>query len=177
MDKKFQKLIELGAGEFEHIDASLLEHLESTRCMLKSWVASEVLQDAGLYHAAYGTDEFDTNMFDVSQRKEVAKIVGNQVENIIYHYCACDRQACFAQFGQCAEPVFYDRYTGTNFKVSQELLNNLCELTAANEIDIAMQNATFIKQHGNDLYNLFSRMQPFLSVAATRKVNQILAPN
>lgn len=173
MDIKYRKLIELGAGEFEHIKASLIEHLEGTRCLLKSWSASEVLQDAGLYHAAYGTDSFDTNLFDLSKRKDVADIVGVEAETIIYHYCACDRTPFFAQFGQTDEPIFYDRYSSTSYNVKPHLLAELCELTAANEVDIAMLNAEFIQSYGEGLADLFLRMQPFLSAAAMRKVKQV----
>ena len=59
MNKKLQTLIDMGVGEFEHVDGSLIEHLQATRQLLKEWGASEVLQDAGLYHAAYGTAGFD----------------------------------------------------------------------------------------------------------------------
>jgi hypothetical protein len=47
MDAKFRQLIELSAGEFEHVNGLLIAHLEGTRCLLKAWNASKVLQDAG----------------------------------------------------------------------------------------------------------------------------------
>lgn len=58
MSYKFQVLSELGAGEFEHLDGSLIAHLNGTKDLLLQWGASLELQDAGLYHAAYGTDGF-----------------------------------------------------------------------------------------------------------------------
>ena len=64
MDEKFRQLIELGAGEFEHVDGLLIAHLEGTRCLLKAWNASEPLQEAGLYHAAYGTSAFAESLFE-----------------------------------------------------------------------------------------------------------------
>lgn len=48
MEEKFRKLSELGAGDFEHIDGSLIDHLEGTKRLLVSWEASNILQDAGL---------------------------------------------------------------------------------------------------------------------------------
>jgi len=173
MDQKFRRLIELGAGEFEHVNGSLIAHLEGTRCLLKEWNASEVLQDAGLYHAAYGTSAFVQNIFEVAQREEVAAIIGSTAENIVYHYCACDRDAFFAQFGQLDNPVFYDRITTKKSVISCELLQQLCELTAANETEIAINNPDFIAQHGAGLVDLFSRMQTFLSPCAQRKIQYV----
>ena len=88
MDAKFRQLIELSAGKFEHVNGLLIAHLEGTRCLLKAWNASEVLQDAGLYHAAHGTSAFAQNVFELSKREEVAVVIGNDAENIVYHYCA-----------------------------------------------------------------------------------------
>lgn len=173
MDEKFRQLIELGAGEFEHVDGSLIAHLEGTRCLLKEWNASEVLQDAGLYHAAYGTSGFDENLFELTQRKEVAGVIGSAAENIVYHYCACDREAFFAQFGQVEKPLFYDRISAEKSIISQELLQQLCELIVANEIEIAMNNPNFMAQHGNELLELFARMQHFLSLCAQRKIQHV----
>jgi len=175
MDEKFRRLIELGAGEFEHVDGSLIAHLEGTRCLLKEWNASQVLQEAGLYHAAYGTSAFVQNLFDLSQREEVASVIGDDAENIVYHYCACDREAFFAQFGQCEQPVFYDRLTTEKSTVSTELLHQLCELSAANETEIAINNPDFIAQHGSRLVTVFSRMSNFLSASAQRKLRHVFA--
>jgi len=177
MDEKFRQLIELGAGEFEHVDGSLIAHLEGTRCLLKAWNASDVLQDAGLYHAAYGTSAFVQNLFELSQRDEVAKVIGSEAENIVYHYCACDRDVFFAQFGQVNKPVFYDRISTGKTAISSELLQQLCELTAANESEIAINNPDFIAQNGTGLVDLFSRMQTFLSPSAQRKIQYVFASN
>jgi hypothetical protein len=175
MDEKFRQLIELGAGEFEHVDGSLMAHLEGTMCLLKAWNASDMLQDAGLYHAAYGTRAFVRNLFELSQRTEVAAVIGCDAEDIVYHYCACDREAFFAQFGRVEKPVFYDRITTEKSIVSFELLQQLCELTAANEIEIAINNPSFVVQYGSGLVDLFNRMQRFLSPTAQRKIRYVFA--
>ena len=54
MNDKFQELANLGVGDFEHLDGTLVEHLTNTKALLCQWGASLELQDAGLYHAAYG---------------------------------------------------------------------------------------------------------------------------
>ena len=175
MDKKFQKLIELGAGEFEHVDGSLIAHLEGTRCLLKGWGASIELQDAGLYHAAYGTSAFEPSLLDMTAREQVQRIIGSEAENIVYHYCACDRNVFFAQFGHSDNPEFCNRFTKQKTPLSLILLQQLCELTAANEIDIALNNPNFIAQHGVELLDLFTRMESFLTSNAIQKVRYVFA--
>ena len=175
MDAKFRQLIELSAGKFEHVNGLLIAHLEGTRCLLKAWNASEVLQDAGLYHAAYGTSAFAQNVFELSKREEVAEVIGNDAENIVYHYCACDRDAFFAQFGLVDTPVFYDHITSKKSAISFEMLQQLCELIAANETEIAINNSDFVAQHGAELVDLFRRMQKFLSSNAQRKIHHVFA--
>jgi hypothetical protein len=177
MDEKFRQLIELGAGEFEHVDGSLIAHLEGTRCLLKEWNASEVLQNAGLYHAAYGTSGFVENLFELTQREEVATVIGKDTENIVYHYCACDRDVFFAQFGQVEQPLFCDRITSEKSIISQELIQQLCELIVANETEIAMNNPNFAAQHGERLLELFTRMHHFLSLGAQRKIQHVFTLN
>ena len=59
--------------------------------MLNSWHAKPFICDAGLYHAAYGTDGFDEHMVSVTQRKAIGEIIGTQAEELVYLYCACDR--------------------------------------------------------------------------------------
>jgi hypothetical protein len=175
MDEKFRKLIELGAGEFEQVNGSLIAHLEGTRCLLKEWNASEVLQEAGLYHAAYGTSAVIQNVFDQFQRKEVAVVIGDDAENIVYHFCACDRETFFAQFGQVDSPLFFDRVTAEKSVLPNDLLQQLCELIAANETEFAINNPDFVAQQGPRLVELFSRMQRFLSASAQRKVQHVFS--
>jgi hypothetical protein len=175
MDERFRQLIELGAGEFEHANSLLIAHLEGTRCLLKAWKASDVVQDAGLYLAAYGTSNFEKKIFELSHRKEVADVIGNDAENIIYHYCACDKTLFFAQFGQVDLPVFYNRITNKMSTVSSELLQQLCELYAANKTERAINDPGFLTQHGSELVDLFSRMQLFLSFRAQRKIQHVFA--
>lgn len=72
MSDKFQLLFDLGAGEFEHLNGSLIEHLNGTRNLLREWGAVTELQDAGLYHAAYGTAGFSESLVSTNQRHKVS---------------------------------------------------------------------------------------------------------
>ncbi|MCF2946760.1 hypothetical protein L0668_01465 [Paraglaciecola aquimarina] len=177
MDQKFRLLIELGAGEFEHAQTYLIEYLESTRCMLKSWIASEIMQDAGLYHLAYDINATDSKLFDEARRKQVAAIVGAKAESIIYHYCACDWGGFLTHTSQEQEPIFYDRYTARHFKIDSELVHNLCELKAAIEINRVLHHPSSIQKNSERLKILFGQIQEQLSAPAQRKINQVLSDN
>lgn len=37
MSDKFQALAKLGAGDFDHLDGSLIEHLNGTKDLLQQW--------------------------------------------------------------------------------------------------------------------------------------------
>lgn len=175
MHEKFRKLIELGAGDFEQADTQLIAHLEGTCCLLKAWNAPEELQLAGLYYVAYGTSVINDNMFDLSKRQEIAEVIGEKPEHIVYHYFACDKERFFAQFAQVKHPIFYDRFTDKPSSISTELFAQLCELFAAKEIDLAIYNHEYAAKHAKKLVALFSRMRDFLSSGAIRKINYVFS--
>jgi len=174
MDKKFSQLAKLGAADFAHINGNLIDHLKGTRDILASWSASQTLQDAGLYHAAYGTAGFETQMVAPDQRTKIAQIIGPQAEEIVYQYCACDRDTVWPQLGPVSSPDFKNRFTQQTYTLSTALLKDFCELTAANELEIAKGNAQFIEQHGKGLLTLFTHMQPLLSTKANAAVKRVL---
>ena len=178
MEEKFKKLAQLGAGEFVHLNSSLIEHLKATKDLLKDWGASDVLQDAGLYHAAYGTAGFEQSLVSPNQRMEITSIIGKDAEEIIYQYCACDRQDFFGKIVEEAPLLFLNRFTEESYFLSEKVLKNFCELTVANELELAMNNTAFADEHGDGLYQLFSKMKPYLSDEALRQTKLILlAPN
>lgn len=170
---KLRRLSELGAGELDHIDGSLIDHLKGTRALLNEWSASPELQDAGLYHAVYGTAGFDENLVSTRQRVAIAKIIGDAAEEIVYQYCACDRADFFPRVGLEANPEFKNRFTGERYYLDDALLKQFCELTAANEIEIALGNRLHVIEHGADLYDLLRRMAPYLSEPAQNKVEEV----
>lgn len=174
MNEKFHKLTELGAGDFEHLDGSLIDHLKGTSRLLQQWGASTTLQDAGLYHAAYGTAGFSEHMVSINQRDKIAGIIGKAAEEIVYLYCACDREYFWPQFANSNHPEYKDRFTGRLFQPEPHQLREFCELTVANELEIANDNQPFIDQHGQGLYILFKNMNRYLSKHAGLSVGTIL---
>jgi len=169
---KFVQLKELGAGEFEHFNGSLKKHLTGTFELLKSWQADQFLCDAGLYHAAYGTDGFDEKMVSVEQRNEIKYIIGIKAEELVYLYCACDRE--FFNKNLTSSLLYKDRFTDKIFAINEQTISDFCELTVANELEIAQHSTDFISQYGDDLKELFKLMDPYISKIAKSAIQKIL---
>ena len=174
MNLKFDKLSELGAGEFEHLNGSLIKHLNSTYHLLEKWGASQELCDSGLYHAEYGTAGFETQVVSLSQRNDIANIIGQTSEEIVYLYCSCDRGFVFDDFDGNSVIRFRDRFTETEFELTHEQAQQFCELTVANELELAIDSAEFLKEHGQGLLHLFTKMKPLLSKPANEAVTSVL---
>ncbi len=159
----FQKLQALGAGEFTHVNGSLIDHLRGTHDLLRSWGANDVLCRAGLYHAAYGTDGYPGELAILEQREQIKALIGAGAEKLVYEYCACDRRFFWPQIGVEKPPIFKDRFSGTEYSVGEEWLRNFCELTVANELEIARRDSKFVKNMDPVFRVLFTRMRPYLS--------------
>ncbi len=173
MNEKFENLAELDAGEFQHLDGSLIDHLKGTKDILERWGASISLQDAGLYHAAYGTAGFSQRLVSTDQREKVVDIIGGAAEDIVYQYCASDRETFFSRIGRDLCPIFPNRFTGESYVLSERMLRDFCELTAANEIEIAIDNPEFLGKYGAELKDLFIQMAPYLSRVAQQHTSVV----
>jgi hypothetical protein len=174
MNEKFTKLKNLGAGEFEHLNGSLIKHLNRTYELLSAWGAQQKLCDAGLYHAAYGTAGFDAEVVSLSRRSEIIQIIGKEAEDLVYLYCSCDRDFVFSNFSATSDILFKDRFTGKKFVLTELQVKQFCELTVANELELAISSNVFLAQHGQGLFELFSQFSPFLSQQANDAVKSVL---
>lgn len=172
---KFKMLQMLGAGDFQHLNGSLEAHLKGTEEILRSWGSSELLQTAGLFHAAYGTAGFDENMVSLSQRQEIARVIGSEEEALVYLYCSCDRDYVFPQFGKVPTVQFKDRFTDSAFQLEPETAKLFCELTVANELELVYGSDDFKSKYGAELLELFQGMDSYLSVEARRAYRSALS--
>lgn len=172
-DDKFNTLAELGAGDFRHLNGSLMEHLTGTAQLLKNWGANQVLQDAGLYHAAYGTAAFDTAMVDLTMRHRIAQTIGKDAEELVYLYCSCDRDVVFSRLN-ASDIRFKDRFDSTEFTLTIQQSRDFCELTVANEMELLLSSDEFKAQYADALLALFEKMTPWLSGEAILSYQKVL---
>lgn len=157
-------LRELGAGETEHLDGSLLTHLESTEAILRGWGAPETVALAGLCHAFYGTDGFPPSLLDLDERGRLAAAAGDDVEAIVYRYASCDRSATYAALGP-PTVAFTDRFRGVTGPLDAAGMEEFALLTVANELELARRgifDAALVGRIGE----LFDALAPYTPHAA-----------
>jgi hypothetical protein len=173
---KIRRLIELSAGEFEHIDMQLIAHLDGTRCMLKAWGARDALQQAGLFHQAYSKGKIkDKTYISQPQRQLIAAVIGQDSEVIVYHYCACDRETFFNSLLLTNKPDYIDRFLQHPVPLEPQLLRDLCEMFVATELELAL-NDPQKNLLGEQKFRAFLlKLSPYLSRGANNKITQVLA--
>ena len=116
-----EKLKELGASEFDHVNGTLLAHLQGTHDLLEKWGNRGALCNAGLYHAVYGTAGFQQNLIGLQDRSAVADLIGKESENIVYLFSACDRDYVYGQmlasdgFDQVTKVEYRDRFSQATY--------------------------------------------------------------
>lgn len=170
----FAELQKLGAGEFKHLNGSLEDHLQGTAALLREWGANDVLVNAGLYHAVYGTEGYEPSLTSLELRNEISELIGQQAEEIVYLYCACDRKEFWPRIGTEQQNKFTDRFRQQNYLITEDQLMNFCELTLANELEIFMHGHEFSLQNGGELLDLFMRMDGLVSQPGFRAYKAVL---
>ncbi|MGD3112623.1 DUF6817 domain-containing protein [Streptomyces sp. YGL11-2] len=167
---------ECGAQHVPHPGGTLLAHLVRVERRLAEWGADDALRAAGLCHACYGTDALHAEVLGLSRRDELAAVIGEKAERLVYGYAACDRGHLYPQLGRRDSVDFRDRFTGTTRQVRAARLRWFVELTVANELDLVVHNTEFREVHGRDLLKLFSRWRDLMAPAAWEDCDQILGP-
>lgn len=159
-------LEQLGAADKAHLNGELLTHLQGTSALLQKWGCEEVLCTAGLFHAAYGTAGFDSELMAIEARQTLRDIIGERAEAIVYLYAVCDRKFVFEQLQANPPIVFKDRFTHAEYVLSDEQARAFCTLTVANELELVLTSPAFKAEHGKGLYQLFVRMDGYLPIVA-----------
>lgn len=168
-DPRLLKLKEFGAKELWHIHGDLEKHLEGTYDLLKSWGADESLCSAGLYHSIYGTSGFPQQLVELEQRHYIAQIIGQEAEELVYFYAACDRSFTYRQFSSTNKPLYKDRFTGKVFAPTEKKLEIFCELTFANELEIVRHDP----HNGRHMIQVLEPLQEYVSANAIMSFREI----
>ena len=134
------KLHELGAHELKHLNGDLAQHLKGTYELLREWGNSEPVCLAGLFHAVYGTAGFPAALLSLDKRSDIAAAIGDEAEELVYLYAACDRDYTYSKLTSNEEPIYRNRFTQESSSLPRLLLASFCELTLANELEIVLQS-------------------------------------
>lgn len=154
-----------GAARIAHPGGTLLAHLKRVDALLDQWGARPTLRSAGLCHAWYGTDGFETALGDLASRTELTALIGEDAEQLVYFYASCDRRFSYPHLAQQAG-LFRDRFTGAVLCPTLPARRDFAELTAANELDIVAVNRRSRARYGAQLLDLFSSWTDLLSAPA-----------
>lgn len=166
-------LVQRGASSIAHPGGTLLAHLERVADRLRSYEAPTALVQAGLVHAAYSTDGFDTALLTLEERPVLRSVVGDVAEALVYRYGATTRLPFYRQLGQPLV-VWTDRFTAASVTLDPPDAAPLVELTVANELDVVEQSETLPDGYVASLRGLFTRAEPLLSPAARADVARTL---
>jgi len=162
----YERLMAMGADEFPHIAGTLAPHLLRTASLLREWGSRPALCLGGLYHAVYGTDGIRGALVSPAHRDAIVDIIGAEAESIAYLYGACDRDAFHPRIGACGAPLFVDRFTQSEYAITDAALRDFCELTLANERDLAASSDAFDAKHRDTLAQLAEQMRELVSAGA-----------
>lgn len=155
-----------GAAAMPHPGGTLLDHLVRVQGQLAAWGADRDLRLAGFCHAAYGTAGFAPSLLAATERGELAAVIGERAENVVYLYGSCDRAALYPRLGGAQLPVFRDRFTGAESVPGDAELRAFMEITAANELDVLAHNPEIAARATPKLRELLARTEVLLSPAA-----------
>jgi hypothetical protein len=159
-----------GADLIDHPGGTLLDHLVRVQERLRSYGAPVDLQLAGLTHAAYSTDGFDTALLTRDERPLLTEAIGAAAEMLAYRYAATDRVPLYRQLGQPLV-VWTDRFTRSGITLDPADVAPLVELTVANELDVLEH----LGVAANDaLREMFTRARPVMSAGAWADVERAL---
>lgn len=151
----------------------MLDHLGRVADRLAGYGASSDVVAAGLTHAAYSTDGFDTALLALSEREVLRSAIGSAAEDLVYRYAATDRRPFYRQLDQPLL-VWTDRFSGASLTLDPPEVSTLMELTVANELDVVEHAPDVRAEYAASLLALFTRGRGLLSAAAWADVQHVL---
>lgn len=169
------ELVAFGAGVFPHVSGSLARHLVETERLLRSWKGRDALCLAGLYHAVYGTDGIRGSLAGLDRRGAIVAIIGAEAEALAYLYGACARATFHPRIGTPDQLRFADRFTQSEYAIGEPALQDFCEVTVANELELALASDAFRIEYAAELSAFFGRMEGLVSAECERAWRALLA--
>ena len=74
----------------------------------------------------------------------------------------------------CDQLLFADRFTHSEYAISESQLRDVCELTVANEVDLALGSEAFRVRHRAELVPFFDRMRGLISESGLATYQRVL---
>ena len=160
-----------GADGIAHPGGTLGSHLERVQQRLARLGAPETVQWAGRVHAVYGTDGFDVALLELGERPLLARIVGEETEQLVYRYGSCDRGRTWA--GLADERRVWNRFTGAGEVLDVLELRAFADLSIVNELDVAEHSEDFLPRFGGYFRRLTRAWSSALSPAVEADAERV----
>jgi hypothetical protein len=122
-------LTEYGAGGVSHSKRSLLDHLLGTFDLLRKWNCDSAICAGGGLHSIYGTAYFKNVLVSQIHRDAIRDAFGQVPERLAWLFGTLERRRAFE------DEEFIDNQTGASVEVTQQELQALRLIEAANLID------------------------------------------
>lgn len=166
IDQHLEQLKQLGTSYVAHRNGTLFKHLQGVWTLLEDWNNPAPVCLAGLYHSVYGTGGFEQQLIPLEMRHEIASMIGNEAEHLVYLFAACDRPLTHPRIGKQTPLQFHDRFDDQDYPLQESDWKALCEILLANELDLGRYDSAFYKKHLAHYEDLFARFEPWLSTSA-----------
>ncbi|MEU4693529.1 DUF6817 domain-containing protein [Actinoplanes sp. NPDC023714] len=166
-------LRERGADTVKHPGGTLYQHLCRVSDRLAVIGHGPEVQDAGLTHAAYGTDGFDLALNFWRERDELRGLVGAEAEELVYRYGSCDRDRTWPRLAETGEVA--DRFTGDVTRLEPEQLTVFVDLTLVNELDVIAQSPAVFDRNRAYFTELFRAWEPVASEQLVKETRELLS--
>ncbi|BBH67560.1 hypothetical protein ACTI_42450 [Actinoplanes sp. OR16] len=162
-----------GTDTVRHPGGTLYQHLCRVSERLAGLGHDQEVQDAGLTHAAYGTDGFDLALFFWQERDELRGLVGTEAEELVYLYGSCDRDRSWSRLAETGEVT--DRFTGGVTKLDRERLKEFVDLSLVNELDVIEQSPAVLERNRRYFGELFTAWEPVADESLVKETRQLLS--
>ncbi len=177
MDPRHRRALEsLGTGDTPHHGGSLRDHLEGTYAILCEWRARDALRLAGLFHSIYGTQLFEVATVSRGRRSEIAALIGEEAEAIVYLFSVTDRAEYFRGHAPGAEVSLTDHVARRAVRVAPATLADLIEIHVANDVEVFPRLRDSIEPSRlRAALSLYAAHSAWLSRAAAEAVRRLAA--
>ena len=166
MDDKERFLIEHHALAKSHSNRSLFAHLAATRALLINWLVDTAVSDAGLFHAAYGTESFPKPIMPLALRDAVRAIIGDEAEFLAFVFGAMTKESFYASLDHAGGCHIVSRVDGRDVPLGVTQFDALCHIFVANWLE---QRERFTSEHkfirATEFRRMLDRLNPLARAA------------
>lgn len=129
------KLREMGCDSTCHMNRTLLEHFQGTYQLLKKWGNSESICLAGICHAIYGTETFHPALIPLEKRQEMALLIGDEAEKLVYYYSIITRKHFVENLSNINNFSIKSRLDGKIITITELEFRHLIEIFLADRLE------------------------------------------